>query len=412
MLYNKYRPKRFEDVVGQVAAVVLKNAANGKRKFPHSLLLSGTRGTGKTTLARIFAKALNCSADSDKPCGKCKSCKLKHHPDIVEVDAAANGNPSALSNVVQLMGSVPEFTCKVFIFDEAHAITVKGMDMLLKTVEEPSARTVCLFLTTNPDKINAALRSRCCWLQLRNLSKKEIMKVIARVAIKEEIDITPKAVSVLADHANGSARDSLSMLESVCSMPGTITTSTVDFVVGHRVNTHDLVNYMKVRDASGAMGEVVRLCSYHEARLVAESAVTTCMEEAHTALSNKRPAAVFANWAKVFNDAKAEMMRGVYYQQTSLEVAVAEIMLREKAVPPASATSLFDWSSFVMYVATKSSKAAKRAARLSYVRFKGTSTVVCKRVNRDKTFSADRVETVQGFLRSFLKQQDITLEVV
>ena len=119
MLYNEFRPDTFDDVVGQPCTEVLRNMV----KDPvHSILITGTRGVGKTTLARIFARALNCSGKGERPCHECKSCKTREHPDIIEVDSAVFGDPDAIEPLVQRMSLLPMYERKVVIFDEAHTI--------------------------------------------------------------------------------------------------------------------------------------------------------------------------------------------------------------------------------------------------------------------------------------------------
>src|SRR3990167_7821118 len=216
MYYNEYRPQTFDEVLGQPAAIALKNSASSEQPF-HTILLSGIRGVGKTTLARIYALAVNCSRDGDRPCYKCESCRQRVHPDIHEIDSSVHGNPTSILMLQQRMYTLPVFNYKVFIFDEAHTISAKGMATLLKILEEPSTNTISFLLTTEPDKIETALRSRCVWFKLQSVEKLDIMKVLAQIAKDKDIRVSRQALATIAAAASGSVRDALSILEMLAA---------------------------------------------------------------------------------------------------------------------------------------------------------------------------------------------------
>lgn len=217
-LAARYRPQTFADVAGQpLAAVALSRAAVEGRIAP-AYLLSGTRGVGKTTIARIFAKALNCEhAPIAEPCNECLQCRhvtAGNHVDVSEIDAASNTGVDDVRALRENIGFLPmEGRYKVFIVDEAHMLSRSAFNALLKTLEEPPAHTVFIFATTEVHKFPATIISRCQHFVFRHLSGRAISEHLAKVLTREGVEYEEGAVRLLATRAAGSVRDGLSLLD-------------------------------------------------------------------------------------------------------------------------------------------------------------------------------------------------------
>lgn len=216
-LYRKYRPSNFDEVVGQQPIIqTLKNAIVQNR-IAHAYLFCGPRGTGKTSIAKIFAKMLNCEDESYKPCGKCTNCKMVQngsHPDIIEIDAASNNGVDEVRNLIDKVKYAPmQGKYKVYIIDEVHMMTTGAFNALLKTIEEPPAHVVFILATTEPNKVIPTIISRCQRFDFNKVSQKDIEKRLSIVCKEEKIEIDPEAISLIAQLADGGMRDSLSILD-------------------------------------------------------------------------------------------------------------------------------------------------------------------------------------------------------
>ena len=216
-LYRKYRPSNFDEVVGQQPIIqTLKNAIIQNR-IAHAYLFCGPRGTGKTSIAKIFAKMLNCEDESNKPCGKCINCKMVQngsHPDIIEIDAASNNGVDEVRNLIDKVKYAPmQGKYKVYIIDEVHMMTTGAFNALLKTIEEPPAHVVFILATTEPNKVIPTIISRCQRFDFNKVSQKDIEKRLSIVYKEEKIEIDPEAISLIAQLADGGMRDSLSILD-------------------------------------------------------------------------------------------------------------------------------------------------------------------------------------------------------
>lgn len=216
-LYRKYRPSNFDEVVGQQPIIqTLKNAIVQNR-IAHAYLFCGPRGTGKTSIAKIFAKMLNCEDESNKPCGKCINCKMVQngsHPDIIEIDAASNNGVDEVRNLIDKVKYAPmQGKYKVYIIDEVHMMTTGAFNALLKTIEEPPAHVVFILATTEPNKVIPTIISRCQRFDFNKVSQKDIEKRLSIVCKEEKIEIDSEAISLITQLADGGMRDSLSILD-------------------------------------------------------------------------------------------------------------------------------------------------------------------------------------------------------
>ncbi len=225
VLARKYRPQRFEDVVGQGHVTRSLTNALSMERIAHAFLFSGTRGVGKTTTARILAKALNCEkGPSPAPCGECAACSeitQGSSVDVMEIDAASN---TGVDNVRELRENVKYAPArgryKVYIIDEVHMLSGAAFNALLKTLEEPPAHVVFILATTDPHKLPATILSRCQHYDFRRVPKTVIQEHLRSLCEKEGITAEDGALARLAALAEGSVRDSLSLLDQVISFCG------------------------------------------------------------------------------------------------------------------------------------------------------------------------------------------------
>ena len=221
-LYRKWRPQKFEDMVGQTAVTkTLKNAII-HHKTSHAYLFTGPRGTGKTSAAKIFAKAINCLNPKDgEPCNECLLCKGITEGtigDVIEIDAASNNGVEEIRDIRDKARYAPtQATYKVYIIDEVHMLSTGAFNALLKTLEEPPKNVIFILATTEPHKIPATIISRTQRFDFRRITNDEIIQRLRYILEQEEIAYEEEALSVIARCANGGMRDALSLLDQVIS---------------------------------------------------------------------------------------------------------------------------------------------------------------------------------------------------
>jgi len=266
-LYRKYRPQLFSEIVGQEAITkTLQNAIISK-KISHAYLFCGPRGTGKTTTARIFAKALNCAnVNNGEPCTECISCKEiseSMSPDVIEIDAASNNGVDEIRDIREKIKFLPSGAkYKIYIIDEVHMLSGGAFNALLKTLEEPPKHVIFILATTEPQKLPATIISRCQRFDFKPLGTYEISEQLKNIAAKEESNITDDAVNAISEAAEGGMRDALSILDQVISYGSKdITLEDVNAITGtvgfDKMNL--LANYIANKNVNEALEVITDL---------------------------------------------------------------------------------------------------------------------------------------------------------
>ncbi|OWP28105.1 DNA polymerase III subunit gamma/tau [Eikenella corrodens] len=238
VLARKWRPKTFADLVGQEHVVKALQNALGKGRLHHAYLLTGTRGVGKTTIARILAKSLNCETPHEgEPCGQCQSCRdidAGRFVDLLEIDAASNTGIDNIREVLENAQYAPTAgKYKVYIIDEVHMLSKSAFNAMLKTLEEPPEHVKFILATTDPHKVPVTVLSRCLQFVLRNMTAQQVSQHLAHVLTSEQIPYEAPALALLGRAAAGSMRDALSLLDQAIAMgSGSVTEADVRQMIG------------------------------------------------------------------------------------------------------------------------------------------------------------------------------------
>ncbi|MEE1043586.1 MAG: DNA polymerase III subunit gamma/tau [Clostridia bacterium] len=237
-IYRKWRPTTFEDVVGQSHITDTLKTEIKTNRLAHAYLFCGTRGTGKTTTAKILSRAVNCESPlpNGNPCNECASCKgilSNTIMDIVEIDAASNNGVENIRELRDEISYTPaNVKYKIYIIDEVHMLSTSAFNALLKTLEEPPAHAIFILATTEPQKIPATIQSRCQRFDFRRISAKNIAGRIGEITRKDGINITQDAIQLVAELGDGSMRDALSVLDLCSGIEGEITRQDIENVTG------------------------------------------------------------------------------------------------------------------------------------------------------------------------------------
>jgi DNA polymerase-3 subunit gamma/tau len=235
---RKWRPLTFDDVVGQEHVTGTLKKAIEKNRIAHAYIFSGTRGVGKTTTARILARALNCDkGPTPDPCGICDSCKgvvSGSSFDVLEIDGASNNSVDDIRQLRENVGySAMGGKYRIFVIDEVHMLSKAAFNALLKTLEEPPSGVIFIFATTEPQKIPATIHSRCQRYDFRRIVPEQILERLEKICTEEKISFEKAALMLIARKADGSMRDALSLLDQVCSYcPERLTEKEVRLVLG------------------------------------------------------------------------------------------------------------------------------------------------------------------------------------
>lgn len=273
-LYRKYRPQDFASVVGQRAAIDVLTNAITKHRVGHAYLFSGSRGCGKTSIARIFAKALNClNPKGYEPCGHCANCEAitsGDSLDVIEIDGASNNGVDNIRGLRENIALAPfSSRYKIYIIDEVHMLSQGAFNALLKTLEEPPEHAVFILATTEPHKVPVTIRSRCQHIPFHSISPEDIQARLSYVCSTEGVNADGEALWELARQADGALRDGLSLLEQVIAS-GDVTLASVESVLGAgsrpaferwlktlRTGSDDAYTSLKAMFDAGASGERV-----------------------------------------------------------------------------------------------------------------------------------------------------------
>ncbi|MBR2700784.1 MAG: DNA polymerase III subunit gamma/tau [Erysipelotrichaceae bacterium] len=259
-LYRKYRPSTFEEVVGQQHIVATLQNAIKNNKLAHAYLFCGPRGTGKTSVAKLLAKTINCTSDGNRPCGKCANCidiQESTHPDVIELDAATNNGVDEVRELIDKVKYAPmQGKYKVYIIDEVHMMTASAFNALLKTLEEPPEYCIFILATTEPHKVLPTIVSRCQRFDFNKVPTPLIKDRLSYIAEKEGIKCEDAALQLVSEIAEGGMRDALSIMDQcIAYAQNDIKASDVSAVYGIATTREklDLLAYVSDRDTKSLM---------------------------------------------------------------------------------------------------------------------------------------------------------------
>lgn len=375
VLYRKYRPEKFDDVVGQSNVTeALKNQII-KGRIGHAYLFTGSRGTGKTTCAKIFARAINClSPVNGSPCGKCEACReLKSADcvDIIEMDAASNNGVDEIREIREKVKYAPAVAKKkVYIIDEAHMLTAGAFNALLKTLEEPPEHVVFILATTEANKLPATILSRCMRFDFRLIPTDEIYELIKKVYDEEGAKYEDAAVRLIAKAGEGSARDALSVADRCLSAGEKVTYEEVADVLGvsgwetmsellSEINDGNVGAALVTLDKLIATGKSVGLIGKELTSYARDVLAVRCGGEKSVVAGEDKLAALKADSEKYSADLLVTVMKTFSSLDATFRYSVSPRIVLECALVSACRLLGSDYSAFAERLARAEKKLAE-----------------------------------------------------
>jgi len=331
-LYRKYRPEKFSDVVGQDYVVeILKNSI-ASNKIGHAYLFSGTRGTGKTSVAKIMAKTVNCLYnESGEKCGKCAICKqLKENDiDIIEIDAASNNGVDEIREIrnnAKLLPNIGKY--KVYIIDEVHMLSTGAFNALLKTLEEPPEHVIFILATTELQKIPLTILSRCQKFEFKKITEENIFKRLKYIAGKESIDIDKEALDLIVELSDGGLRDAINMLDQasadtketitpskIYELSGIVSNKEINDFIENILNC-DSINSLAFIDNLYKSGKSYRLTC----ETIVENLRKMMINNLDSNKDNKKIIILIKTFINLINNLRTSLSQKILFEVTVLEL--------------------------------------------------------------------------------------------